>query len=75
MSTQLTHAQEMLQIWIEAEKAVATGQSYRIGSRELRRADLSEIVKRQQYWRNQVDRLEKGRGGGARVMRIIPRDL
>lgn len=68
-------AQERLQMWYEAEAAVATGQSYRIGSRQLQRADLAEIRKQIQYWEGEVDRLQSGRKKGARVIRVIPRDL
>ena len=59
----LEEARKNLAIWLEAERAVATGQSYRIGTRSLTRANLSEI------------RLSCGRKSGVRVMRIVPRDL
>ena len=36
---------EMINSYLEAEKAVLTGQSYKIGTRELTRADLPEIIK------------------------------
>lgn len=75
MSTALDEAKDMLARWIAAEKAVATGQSYRIGSRSLERANLSEIRKQQNYWRNEVDRLTSGRRRGPSVRRVIPRDL
>lgn len=71
----LQEAKESLALWREAEAAVATGQAYKIGTRSLTRADLSEIAKRIQYWRNEVDRLENGRKAGARVFRAVPRDL
>ena len=35
---------EMINSYIEAEKSVLLGQSYKIGSRELTRADLTEIM-------------------------------
>jgi uncharacterized small protein (DUF1192 family) len=75
MAWTLQEAKDMLATWIEAEKAVATGQSYRIGTRSLERANLSEITKRIQYWRNEVARLESKRKPGARVIRVVPRDL
>ncbi|AHN84817.1 hypothetical protein Phi2_0008 [Vibrio phage phi 2] len=74
MSWTLQEAKDMLATWIEAEKAVATGQSYKIGSRSLQRANLSEIRKQIQFWRNEITKLETGRKG-ARVMRAVPRDL
>ena len=39
---------EMINSYIEAEKSVLLGQSYKIGSRELTRADLTEIIKARQ---------------------------
>lgn len=74
MSWTLQEAKDMLATWVEAEKAVATGQSYKIGSRSLQRANLSEIRKQIQFWRNEITKLETGRKG-ARVMRAVPRDL
>lgn len=71
----IDEAREHLRIWLEAEKAVATGQSYKIGTRSLTRANLSDIASRIKYWRNEVDKLESGDGKGSRVMRIVPRDL
>lgn len=75
MSWTLAEAKNMLNLWIEAEKAVATGQSYKIGTRSLQRADLSEIADRIKHWRSEVSRLTSNRKPGARVMRVVPRDL
>lgn len=74
MSWTLQEAKDMLATWIEAEKAVATGQSYKIGARSVQRADISQIRKQIQFWRNEIAKLESNRKG-ARVMRAIPRDL
>jgi hypothetical protein len=71
----LAEARNMLNMWIKAEKAVATSQSYSIGSRSLTRANLAEIRKSIEYWRNEVAALEKGNSNGRRVVRVIPRDL
>lgn len=75
MSWTLEEARTHLNVWLQAELAVSTGQRYRIGTRELTRANLSEIKERIQFWSNEVARLEKGRARGARVMRVVPRDL
>lgn len=75
MSWTLEQAREHLNAWLQAELAVSTGQRYRIGTRELTRADLSEIRERINYWSNEVARLERGRARGARVLRVVPRDL
>lgn len=71
----LDEAREHLKIWLDAEKAVATGQSYKIGTRSLTRANLSDIADRIKYWRNEVARLESGASGGARILRAVPRDV
>lgn len=71
----LEEAKNQLAAWLEAEVSVATGQSYKIGSRQLTRANLADIVGRIKFWRGEVARLESGRGAGARVMRVVPRDL
>lgn len=71
----LQDAQRHLDLWLEADAAVATGQSYKIGTRSLTRADVSEIAERIRFWRKEVNRLESGRKGGVRVLRAVPRDL
>ena len=70
---QIESAREMLAGWMEAERAVMTGQEYRIGTRMLRRADLREIAERIRYWKAEVDRLEGN--SGIRVQQVIPRDM
>ena len=66
--------QERLKMWWDAEAAIATGQSYKIGSRELRRADLSEIRKQIEWWEKKLAELESP-GGLRRTFRAVPRDL
>ena len=73
--TTATEAKEMLNLWLEAERAVATGKSYRIGSRQLQRCDMSEIREAQKYWRNELERIKSGRGRGMRVLQGVPRDF
>lgn len=69
----LETAREHLNAWLQAELAVSTGQSYKIGSRQLQRADLPEIRKQIQFWKKEVQALEgKPR---RRVTRVVPRDL
>lgn len=77
MPITLDIAKEHLDIWLEAEKVVATGQSYTIEGRSLTRANLSEIRQSIEYWNNKVISLEnisknKGRN---RVYRVTPRDF
>ena len=64
-------------IWLEAEMAVATSQSYTIGSRSLTRANLSEIREQQKYWRKEIDRLDaiEKYNGRNRTYIAVPRDI
>lgn len=73
----LEEAQKHLDAWLNAELAVSTGQAYRIGTRQLNRADLGQIREQIIFWRNEVAKLEaKVNGRSARrVMRVVPRDL
>lgn len=60
--------------WLDAELAVSTGQAYSINGRSLTRVHISEIRQQVVYWQNKVAMLQNGRRG-ARVTRIVPRDL
>ena len=70
-------AQKHLDAWLEAELVVTTGQSYTIGSRNLTRANLTEIRNAIDYWNNKVKALEtvEKNGGRNKVRRAVPRDL
>ncbi|CDX01290.1 Hypothetical protein DPCES_1403 [Desulfitobacterium hafniense] len=69
----LETAKAHLQAWLDAELAISTGQSYRIGSRQLERANLAEVRKQIAFWSNEVAKLEGKKS--RRVMRVVPRDL
>ena len=71
----IEEAQENLRMWLDAEKAVATGQSYTIGKRSLTRANLSDIRERINFWRNEVASLESGSQGGVKLNRAVPLDI
>lgn len=71
----LDEARSNLKLWLDAERAAATGKSYTIGNRSLTRADLEDIADRIKFWRAEVARLEAGRGEGMRVLRVVPRDF
>lgn len=69
--------QTKLQTWLNAEEAVATGQSYQIGTRMLTRADLKQIREQMEYWAGKLaeaDAEEQG-GGYIRAYHIVPRDV
>lgn len=65
-------AERHLDAWIEAELALATSQSYKIGTRSLTRADGKFIASRIQYWQEQVDLANGIRKN--RVRRYVPLD-
>ena len=75
MALTLEQAQARLQAYLDAEEAVLTGQAYRMdmggSSRQLTRADLSSIQKGISLWEGRVARI--ARGGGMKVMEVIPR--
>lgn len=75
--SQLEIARYHLNAWLKAELEVTTHQSYTIGSRSLSKANLSEIRKEIDYWKNEVARLEnlQKHSGRNRVFRAVPRDL
>ena len=69
--------EKKLQTWMDAEEAVATGQSYQIGTRMLTRADLKQIREQMEYWGRRLaeaEAEEKCRGRN-RAYRFVPRDL
>lgn len=67
----LEKAQEMLDTWLVAEAAIATGQEYQIGGQRMTRANLAEVADRVKYWSRQVGRLTKGRSG-PRIQYVVP---
>lgn len=73
----LEEAKQRLMMWLEAENAVATGQSYQIGTRRLERANLYQIREQIKYWEKKVNELEgiAKRGSTRRAFRAVPRDL
>lgn len=74
----LNNYKERLELYIKAEAAILEGaQSYSIGSRNLTRADLSEIRKMISTLEDGIDELEAELSGGSRrkCIRVIPRDV
>lgn len=69
-------AKAQLNAWLDANLAVSTGQSYKIGSRTLTRADASEILKQIKYWESVLNDIEAQESNKTRgkAYRVIPRD-
>lgn len=71
-NTELQHAQKMLQAWLDAEYAAATGnKSYMIDGRSITRYSLTEIKERQDYWRARCNQLRQGMPSPTRIGRGI----
>lgn len=62
-------AQQRLDKYLEAEDAILRGQKYKIGDREMTRADLGFIQKGIDYWAKKVDTKN---AGGMRFRRQVP---
>jgi len=73
MYVTLEYAQTQHKLWLDAQTAVASGQSYTIGRRSLTRANLSDILRMIQYWEDEIDSLTST--SRPRTRRAVPRDL
>ncbi|MEK9751736.1 MAG: DUF6148 family protein [Rhodospirillaceae bacterium] len=67
----LAQAETELAAWLAADAAVAGNQSYRIGDRELRRADAAEIRRNIDYWDGKVKALTARASGRARTRYVV----
>lgn len=66
-----------LELLYKAEKAILEGaQMYKIGSRQVTRADLATITKEIKEHEKKIDELENLLNGGGRnkIVGVIPRD-
>lgn len=70
-------AQRHLEMWLEAEAAVSTSQSYQIEQMQLNRASLKQIRETIIFWENKVaeaEREERNRGRN-RMYHFSPHDV
>ena len=67
---------EKLKTWMAAEDAIATGQSYQIGTRMLTRASLKQVREQIEYWAGRLAEAEAAeqRGGRNRIFQFVPLD-
>jgi len=75
MAFSIEVCKQRLQIWLDAEAAIATGQSYTIDNRRLDRANLSQVQQQIRFWQRELAKAESAGKGRRRVTRIVPRDL
>ena len=66
----LAQAQDKLDLWMAADDAVASGQSYSINNRTLTRTDGAYIKNNIEFWEAKVIKLS--RGGGIRITGASP---
>ena len=65
-----------MKTWMAAEDAIATGQSYQIGTRMLTRASLKQVREQIEYWAGRLAEAEAAeqRGGRNRIFQFVPKD-
>lgn len=63
-------AQDMVNLYTEAEKKVLAGQSYTIGNRTMTRANLPEIRKGRQEWEEKLRSEQAGSQGGSSMYSV-----
>lgn len=70
-------AQRHLDMWLEAEVAVSTGQSYQIEQMSLTRASLKQIRESIAFWEGKVAaaEAEEKRRGRNRIYHFSPHDV
>ena len=59
----LEQAEAQLDTWVAANTAVASGQSYQIGTRQLTRVNSKEIIEQIEFWDAKVKELSSGTNG------------
>jgi len=55
----LEDAEKHLEMWEDAERAVANAQSYRINDRQITRADIAQIRENIMYYERKIERLKR----------------
>lgn len=66
-----------VETWLAAEEAIATGQSYQLGTRMLTRANLTAVRNELEYWAGKLAEAEaeEKQGGRNRAYRAVIRDV
>jgi len=69
----LAQAETQLALWLAADAAVASGQSYTIGGRSLTRANAREIRENIDYWDAKVKEISSASAtGGIKIYGATP---
>lgn len=64
-------AEAKLTLWMDADDAVASSQTYSIGDRSLSRANSKEIKDNITFWNAEVKRLSSSGGLTVRGLRVV----
>lgn len=75
LSAQL--CRERIAMWLEAEAALSTGQSYAIAGRNLTRVNLDDVMQQIRFWKGQLDAAvaaETGIRQRPRMKQYVPTD-
>lgn len=77
MAFTVAQCNERLQIWLDAETAIASGQSYSIDNRRLERANLAQVREQIRFWQNELAKAKAATSGRGRrkVTQVIPKDF
>ena len=67
----LAFAQAQLELWLAADAAVASNQSYSIKDRSLTRADAGEITSKIEYWNGWCQKLARAASGRGRTRYVV----
>lgn len=69
--------EQKLNTWLAAEEAIATGQSYQMGTHMLTRANLTAVRNEIEYWAGKLAEAENEEqcGGHIRAYSFVPRDI
>lgn len=77
MAFTVEEVRKRLQIWLNAEEAIAKSQSYFIDNQRVERANLAQVREQIKFWQRELVKAEASTSGRGRrrVTRIVPRDL
>ena len=77
MAFSVEEVRRRLQIWLDAEEAIAKGQSYSIDNQRMERANLAQVREQIKFWQKELFKSEAAATGRGRrrVIRVVPRDL
>lgn len=65
-------SEKRLELYLKAEQAILSGQSYEIGDRKLTRANLKDVVDTINSLKKEIAALETRLNGRARVRIVMP---